>query len=259
MKLNALKVAVGLLVLAVGSFAAGNAPMAAEWNWTLAPYFWAAGVSTDLEVNDEPVLMSNADFGDILDKTDIAGMIHFEGRKGKAGFFVDALFLGLGEDSTINNRPPVPSGTEADADMSVSIFEVGGIWRPSGGDHGFDLLFGARSMGIDVEVDLTLPSSATTTVGGDDNYTDVFVGGRFSRPFKERWNFIIRGDLGTGDTDLSWNAVGTLGVKFGEGDRYGVQFGYRHMELDFENDDDDVKVETTIKMSGPIAGFVFNW
>jgi len=249
-----------LVVLAAGFVAPGGAAEAAEWEWTLAPYFWGAGVKMDVEANDEPVLNSDVSFGDLLDKTDMAGMVHFEGRNGKWGFLFDALYMALSDDFTTSPRPPLPGGTDVDADLSMLILEGGGFWRLSGDTHGFDLLFGVRVLQVDPEVELDIPApfNAQTTLGDDQTFTDAFVGGRYSHAFAKRWDFAIRGDVGTGDTDLTWNAIGTMGVQLGDSGKYSVRFGYRQMEMNFENDG-DVKIDTDITMSGPIAGFVFHW
>jgi len=252
---------IGLMV-AMTSFAlSGDLIQAADWEWTLAPYAWGAGLKMDLTVNDNAVASTEVDFSDLLDKTDMAGMVHFEGRNGKGGFFVDALFMALSDERTTAPPPPLPGGAQIDAELNQFIAEGGGFWRLGGGESGLDILFGVRAMGIDSEVDITFPSPSTTkvTTGSDETFIDGFVGARYSHPIGGKWDWALRGDVGTGDTDVTWNAVGTVGVRFGDTGKYSLRFGYRQMEMDFENDDSGAKIETDITFSGAIAGFVIKW
>src|SRR5262252_1491580 len=85
---------------------------AGKWSWDVTPYIWASGVKADVSVNDEPAFGADATFPDLIDKVDIAGMLHFEGRRGKAGFFTDAIFISLTDEDTLSSNPPLPGGTE---------------------------------------------------------------------------------------------------------------------------------------------------
>jgi hypothetical protein len=62
--------------------------------------------------------------------------------------------------------------------------------------------------------------------------------------------------VGAGDSELTWNTVATFGVRLGKTDKYGVRFGWRHMEIEFEDDTGlGVNVETDLTLSGPAAAF----
>lgn len=233
---------------------------AQDWQWTLTPYLWASASSLDVTVNDEPVIGGDLSFSDLLDKTDFAGQVHFEGQRGKGGFFLDVTFLNLGETQTTPANPPLPGGTDIHADMKLVMFEGAGIYRPGGGSHGLDFLLGVRVIDMDVDLGITPPPPLpSTTASASDSFVDGFAGARYIAPLGENWFMALRGDAGAGDTDLTWNVVGTLGFHFGSKDQYNVVFGYRHLVMEIEDDDDGIRVEAETTMSGPFAGFAFRF
>ncbi|MGH9867420.1 MAG: hypothetical protein ACREAA_04545 [Candidatus Polarisedimenticolia bacterium] len=233
---------------------------ASEWHWSVTPYLWATGVNLDVDVDNEPILAADVSFSDLVEDLDMAVMGRFEGRRGEWGFLGDTFFAGLSDESTSAARPPLPGGTKTESDLDTWIAEATAFWRPSGKEHGFDLLFGTRllSMDLDVEVALPSPSTVETTVETSKTYLDGFVGARWSAGFAKRWDIQLRGDVGAGGTELSWNAEASAGVFFDEQGRYTLRFGYRHLEFEFE-DDDDVTIETDLAFYGPFVGFTFAW
>ena len=249
------------LAFLVSATLSPEAAGAADWEWTLTPYLWGAGAKMDVETRGDPVINADASFPEILDKTDMAAMIHFEGRTGKWGFHVDGFYLDLGGDTTIDDSPRLPPGTDAHSDLSLLIAEGGATWRPGGPAHGFDLIFGVREIDLDLKVDLDIPApvSNETRLGGSRRFTDGLVGARWSHRFDGRWSITLRGDVATGGTEFTWTAIARMGVRLDEAARYTLRFGYRHMAIASENDDGDVRTETDLALSGAIVGLTFRW
>lgn len=141
------------------------------------------------------------------------------------------------------------------------MYEIGGFFRPSGGTHGLDLLFGARIIDLDMVLDITLPGPLmlSTTVTSSNSFTDGFAGLRYQAPFAERWSFTLRGDAGAGDSELAWNTSALLGYHVGKQRQNIILFGYRHMEIELEDSSSGLLVQTDLTMSGPIVGFAFRF
>jgi hypothetical protein len=236
---------------------------AADWEWLIAPYVWGSDIGLDLRVNDEPVVGADVSFPDLLDKTEMAGMVHVEGQRGKAGFLVDLLYLSVEDDRTLapgDSHPALPGGTTIDSELETGIYEAAAIYRFLAEGQVLDGLVGVRIIDLEQQHDVALPPppAATTTFGGSDTLVDGFVGARYQRPLGGRFSFTLRGDIGTGDTELTWNAIGTLGVRVGETGKYSLQFGWRHMETETEGEArNGADVETELTLTGPIVGFVF--
>ena len=232
---------------------------AAEWEWILTAYLWGSDTSVDVFVSDEPVFGGDLEFSDLLDKLEFGAQSHFEGRRGKGGFFLDATFLHATDSQIIEAQPLLPGGTEVRTDSKLILVEAGGSFRPGGGAHGFDLLFGVRVIDIDMDIDITPPQPLMPTrVSASDTLTDGFVGMRYVGPLGEKWLYTLRGDVGAGDSDRVWNLMGILGYSFGKNGRYVALVGYRHMVAKYETTD-VVTVETEVTMSGPMAGFAFRF
>lgn len=251
----------GLLLVACVALS-GSMIQAAEWEWTVAPYLWAAGAGLDVEINDDPVLDGDIAFTDLLDKLEIAGMVHFEGRTGRTGFFVDGAYLSLDDSMTFTEDLPLfPDGGEVDSEMKMGRYETAGFYRFPGERSAFDLFLGVRLVDFDqrVEISRTEPEPAETSASASDTLLDGFLGARFGTEFGKRYWFNIRGDIGTGDTELSWTANAGIGVWLGQHRKYGLELLYEHFEMEVEDLGDLVGVKSTCQLSGPLFGFVIQW
>ena len=66
-----------------------------------------------------------------------------------------------------------------------------------------------------------------------------------------KWKLLLDGNVGTGDTELSWEVFGGVGYKFTTLD---LVAGYQHMQWDFDSNDAGGEILKNLKMSGPIVG-----
>ncbi len=249
------------LVFGVG-LSGAEAAMAGEWEWTLIPYVWAQDVSVDVTVDGEPLIGEKVSFSDLVDTNDFGAPIYFEGRRGKGGFFVDLAYYEFSDAETLSGGgiPPLLEGTLVETKEKDSFLEVGGFYRPKGPSHGLDVLFGVRVINLDQKIDITLPFlPSPLRVRTDESYTDGFVGLRYIGPIGDKWAFSVRGDVSAGDTELTWNAVLGVGYELGRTGKYSLLFGYRQMEIELEDNDGDVKVETDLGLSGPFAGLAIKF
>jgi hypothetical protein len=200
----------------------------------------------------------------------MAGMGTLEAQKGRWGAFTDVVYMNVGgtstktRDGTIDGVP-LPVGVTVNTGMAVKawVWTLAGSYRvQSSPDLEMDVFAGARLLSIEP----TLTYSFNVDVG-------PFVGpGRGgSRSVKEKdWNAIIGAkgrmglgssrewfvpyyfDIGTGDSDLTWQAFGGLGYAFSWGD---AMLTYRYLDYNFKSSS---KVED-LKMKGPLLGVAFHW
>ncbi len=250
------------IALVIGCLSAVASPAhAADWEWTLAPYLWASDIAVDVTVNNEPVIGADIAFSDLLDKLDFAFPLHFEGRRGKGGFFLDVMFINLGDTQSNVAHPPLDGDTTVRSDLKQTLFEAGGFYRLSGGTHGLDLLYGVRVIDYDMTLDITLPppASTATRVTSSDTFTDGFAGLRYQGPVGERFSIGLRGDVGAGDSELVWNVSALLGYHVGKQRQNLILLGYRHMDFEFKESGSGLTVQNDLTMSGPITGFAFRF
>ena len=245
--------ALGLLMSA--TFTPFEDAVAQDWEPVIAAYVWGSGSSVDVYVNDEPVFDADIDLSDLVDKTDFSAQLHIEARKNRFGLLFDATYVNTGDKLTTSPGPVLPGGTELKTDTRTSLVEVGGFYRPSGDSHGLDVLYGVRAINMDIEMDVTPPGEPTTQLDTSSSLTDGFVGLRYIAPLADKWFMNLRGDVGAGDSELSWNAAAIFGYRFGKSDRYMFLFGYRHFVVELEETEQDVRFEVDLTMSGPEIGF----
>ncbi len=252
-----------LLGLTLGAMLFVTAPAATadEWHWSITPYLWFTGLGMDVEVNDDPVITADAGFDDLMDKIDLAAQVHFEGQTGQVGFFVDLEYFGLSDDNDYSGPGGATISTEGE--LEQWIIEAGGLWNPSGQVTGFALLGGARIITVDQDVELEVgaPISSSGETGLSNTLVDVMLGGRYQHRFENSWSLGFRGDVSAGDTDFTWNAVGNVGYSFGSEDQFTVLAGYRHMVIDFDDEEgpSGSTIDAELTMTGPFVAFRFGF
>jgi len=240
--------------------------IAADIDWTIAPYFWGAGVTLDLAVNGNPTIGADLSLKDILDKLDSVFMGHFEGRAEKFGLFADTIYMSLSESNVIPIGPggPILGDLTTDMKLTLELYDVGGIYRIKSGGSGsasFDVLFGARLVDVEQNLNAVLPGPIAMPVNANLNVseTDVFFGGRVMGDFTEKWHYKVRADFSAGGTDGTYNLLGAVGYTFGDTGLFSLDFGYRYMSIKLKNDVSGARVESDLAINGPIVGFIFKF
>ncbi len=195
-----------------------------QWRSQLSGYLWALSMDGTATVmgNDIDLDLS---FSDLLDDLDFAFSVRFESHKGNMGYFLDGMAIQLKPEST------GPGGGTISQDVKSFIGEVGGIYHFNPKVEG---IYGVRYQAMDVEVDLPLPPPAGMTVAENVDWADIFVGLRYTPVRTDKWNVFLRGDVGEGDSDTTWN--GAIGASYHINNRWSVGGAYRILINDFEQD-----------------------
>ncbi len=67
----------------------------------------------------------------------------------------------------------------------------------------------------------------------------------------------LRGDLSFGDSEGTINLLASVAYRFNK--TFALNLGYRHVEIEFEDNASGVSETTDIEMSGPLLGFLFRF
>lgn len=230
-----------------------------EWQYGFRIYGWLPDLSGELrfELPDDGDSAS-VDAEKILDALKMTFMGSFEARKGKWAGYTDLNYLDLGDDTTKSVTLPGGDSLELyDADMGLKglIWTLGGaytVWQDQG-SH-LDLVAGARN--LDMDIDLKLkghgPLEKKLKLSEDIRLWDGIVGVKGRVKLGEDWFIPYYGDVGTGDSELTWLVSGGIGYSFSWGD---VILEYRHMEYEQEDD----KLLQDIAFSGGLLGVGFRF
>jgi len=211
------------------------------------------------------------DTQDILDHLKMTFMGAFGANYGRWGFFVDALYMNLGEsksgfrDFTIGSgRLTVPATTSADVTLGLRswIVTAAADYRlASTPGLTVDAVLGTRYLYVSQEVTWNIsgsiganpPAAANGSAeAGVDNW-DGIVGlkGEIGLGGKERWALPFYLDVGAGESHLTWQAIGGVAYRFSWGNLAAV---YRY--LDYHLGSGGLQ---DLTVSGPMIGAVFRW
>ena len=249
---------------AIGALIAATPAAAGDWAWSITPYGWFTDVGADVSINDHEITEGEVDVADILDDTDFLIMGRLEAQNGKHGLFGDLLFLDLGDDDRVVPLPgPGSRQLVAKTDLETTILDLGGIYNPRGDGLGFALLYGARIIDMDQEIDARIEVGPGTTpsrrIEASGTLFDGLLGVRYVVQLSDRWLFNFRADASTGGSELTWSALVGAGWTFGEDGRHALLGGYRYMEVEFEEEDRNAEVETQLKLAGPYLAVKFGF
>ena len=244
-----------LIILFICTMAnAGESPDTGDWDFNLAPfYLWAVSMDGELTTGTTttPVV---ADFNDLASNLEALFTVHFEGmHKNEWGFLVDVNYLTLSGQETI----PVPVPVTLDVDFTGVLTELAAIYRFSFGENAFDVIGGARYYSLEPEINITSALPLPSRIDKTQDWWDLMIGGRYIWTINEKWNLIARGDVGFIGSDLTWNVAGLF--KFQPWKHVSLLFGYRYMDIDYEDGSGADLFKYDMTMHGPLLGVNFVW
>ena len=114
-----------------------------------------------------------------------------------------------------------------------------------------NILAGARYLSLDVDlkvdIDGVRDKELSESASDSGDVWDAIVGVTGEVMLNEKWYLPYHFDIGTGNSDLTYQAFGGVGYRFSRVDLIG---GYRYLRWNF----DDSSALDNLYISGPIAG-----
>lgn len=280
LNLNQRRRAIGVLL--VTTFLAITAlvqPVSAQaqddWAWRGTIYGWLPSIegSTVFPTGGEG---GGGDSGITVDADQILSSLDFtfmgvlKGRKGSWGMYTDVLYLDVGgsekgsRDFTVGPGD-LPAGIDAKINMDLKswVWSIAGTYNlVANSKHESDVLLGARmvdmsqTLGYHINGDiggLPLPERSGSTKVTATNW-DAIIGitGHVMVGDSSNWFVPYYFDVGTGDSDLTLQAMAGVGYKFGWG---AMELTYRYLDYDPGSDS---PIED-LNFAGPLFGATFQW
>ncbi len=241
-----------------------------EWEFGLGIY----GYFPDISGNTRFPLVGGDGFeigiDTILDNLEFTFQGNFDARKGRWGFLTDVIYLDVSKGRS-NYREGSVGGSPipAEAELSVNLNVKSLIWTNSAYYRLFeengsrvDFLFGVRYADLEQELSWNLEGSVednplpgrTGTRKVSADYFDGIVGlrGRLALGEGDKWFLPYYADIGTGDSDLTWQVAAGVGYSFGWGH---MQAGWRYLAYDLPSG----KPIEDLDLNGPQIGATFRW
>jgi hypothetical protein len=227
-----------LLTLAAGTARAETS----DFDWLGIAYLWASDITVDSR--DRSV---GLDFNNVLDKLEMAFQGHVEVQGDELGGFMDATFLGLGD----NNSRTIG---DFHTDLDMTALDLALVWSP-GTERmtGLELYGGLRY--LDTRFKLVFQPAVpgpTLVTRSSDNFSDLLVGARYSAPLDDRWRLTLAADLSGGETEGTWSAGAFAGYRTGQHHFYA---GYRHLEIEVKTGG----VRATETFTGPVVAYGYSF
>ena len=218
-------------------------PVVNEWNYTGAIYFWTAGMDGKTASDGD----FDIPFSDIIDNLDMGFMGTLGAQKEKWGMHADIIYLDVGTDINIG-----PNDRAVDFSLKSWIISPTVSYELVN-DEQFNLhvLAGARYFYMKSIFDGSL-----IDLEGSGNVWDGIIGLKGTYDFNEKWFMPFQADIGTGDTDVTWQAFAGIGYKY---ENFDLILGYRHIEWNFDDNAPGGKIFNNFNIDGPMFGAKFRF
>jgi hypothetical protein len=251
----------------------GLAPVAAhaqavndQWQWEVGMYGWFPAIETTTSFPSGASATIDVSAGDVLDSLKMAFMGQIEARKGRWGVWSDLVYSDVGgskggsRDFTVGGKP-VSSTANFSLDVKSTVWTLAGIYNlTSTPENTTDLLFGARM--LDMKQTLvwslvrSIPELPTRSgeASVDGTNWDAIVGlkGRYSFGAERKWFLPYYVDVGTGQSQLTWQINAGVGYTFDWGS---VVATWRYLDYDFKSGD----ALQSMSMNGVLIGVAFQF
>ena len=86
-----------------------------------------------------------------------------------------------------------------------------------------------------------------------NTWVDPVIGVRYHYSMSDHWKIFARGELGAGDSSVTWDAM--LGVDYGFDEHWSFGGGYRSIGLDFSSSEADYEVQ----LNGPLLSVTYTF
>lgn len=256
--------AAGALLLATAlSVTAAAASGSDQWEYEAMIYLWGAGMDATTQTGGD----IDISFSDILDDLELAFMGTLGARKGQWSLLADAVYLDISQDGGGSETIPILGGAvdiartvDVDIEMKAWLTTFGAGYNVVNNERvTLDLVGGARYFWVDVDQKLDLIRNGVSMqtlrqvkVSDSQDVWDGIAGIRGQVNLNNNWYLPYYADVGTGDSQSTWQAMAGVGYNFKWGD---VLLAYRY--LDYEFDSDFLIEEITV--GGPVLGARFRF
>ena len=240
---------------------------AEDWQYSVMPYLWLPSISMD-----SPDFNSSGSIIDVgptnyLDALKFGFMLDAEMRNNDLVFKGDLIYLDFAVDNKEIDLTPdfdLTNRGSYDFDLTGHVITLsGGKTVVRKDDYYMDALLGWRRFDMTAELEVIeppVPNIAPSLSPGQKfksnlQFNDVFVAVNGNYQFAgSSWSMPYYADIGTGDSDLTWQAMIGVDYAFGWGK---LHMSYRHLDYDFGNVGNFTDLQTTF--SGPTIGAKFEF
>ena len=232
-----------MAVLPALSVAATTTNDGDTWRYAVRLDVWLPDISGNSSFDRD----FEIEIDDIIDDLELGMMASAEARRDRWGFFTDIIYASIGDSGSAQRQRasggrPIPSDVNLSVDLEVDswIWTAAGFYRLLESDRAtLDLVAGFRYTDVEQTLDWRVRGSTgerplpgdTGSVGVQFEHWDAVIGirGRIGLGGLQQWFLPYYLDVGTGDSDLTWQGTGGIGYARGRWAFAGI---WRYLEYD---------------------------
>jgi len=224
-----------------------------NWEYAAEIYLWAPKITATTPRGD-----SQLPFYKILDDLQFTFMGAVAARKDKWTLMTDLVYLNINNDINRVRDLPGPGGAELDVTGEVKLKSW--IVTPTVGyaihdseKARIEILGGVRYLDLKAELQASINGNERIDRSTSEGYWDAIIGARANISLNDHWYMPLYFDIGTGDSDGTWQAFAGVGYKF---KKFNTILAYRYLDYNF---DESNKVLEDLNVKGPFLGFMFKF
>lgn len=166
----------------------------------------------------------------------------------------DAIYLDLKDDNSSTGNLPIIGQVNVHSEVDLKAWIVTPMVSYTVLEKDkftLDILAGVRYLWLDLDVQMNVGNDNRSA--SDSGHTfDGIVGIRGEVTLNEKWYLPYHLDIGTGDSEVTYQAFGGVGYRFSKVDLVAV---YRYLRWNF----DDNPVVDNLYVLGPLVGIKFRF
>lgn len=221
-----------------------------SWQFAGEIYLWGAGFDVTTAAGDDIEIS----FSDILDNLDFALMGTLAAQKNEWTLFADMIYMDISSSKKATGNiigHPVKLKVDIGLESFISTLGAGYSFKQTETTE-LRAIAGARYLWMDTTLKYDIGNRVSGKASDSGSIWDGIIGLQGQTELSDKWYLIYYADVGTGGSDLTWQAKVGVNYRFSKVD---ASFGYRYLDWQFDGDDalDDLVV------SGPYAGVRFRF
>jgi len=219
-----------------------------RWKQTIYIYGMGVAIEGDATIGNLPTVSPDLGISDVFDALRMGGMLAYEVNNGQWSFTADATYMDLGWRAS---GPRGNVGGSFYVDQTTLMLTGGYRFAPYA-----EVLLSAAYFDLNSELNVrVLGLNAQAKRGA--SWTDGLVGMRVSFPIGDKWSYNLRGDIGAGGSDLTWQVLTTF--RRTVNDRFDWYFGYRVISYDYSEGQGRTFQHYELMQHGPGIGVAFSF
>jgi hypothetical protein len=230
------------------------APLQADesgWDYTGSIYIWGTSITITTTAGQEGELP----FYQILDDLKMVMMGDFTARKDKWSVSSDLIYMDIKQGRERDFTTP----RRGNGTLKGSIQMKSWIVTSTVGYAFYDnekarveVIGGVRYLWLKAGLKINEDGTPVFDEAAANSFWDGVIGMRAEVNLNENWYVPAYFDIGAGNSDGTWQALGGIGYRW---KRYQTSLVYRYLDYDF----DDIPTQSGLQVKGPLLSFSFNF